>query len=358
MNTRNRFMVAMASVMMPFALMAQENLTKAMDKFISGKASSYISTDAYSLRSHDGGEVSTYSYSYKFDMPEDMKSEVDNIIKAFNKDVNKAYKVMMRTAGSDSREQMNLAYGENFEKSVIYGYYNTRNYTVMLFRDAKDSLKRYAYALSWYKEKKRIKGTFQKIYGNDPARVKEKKKKTTITYNLFRSGLVGDVYLGLIEKAKEELEMIKESLMEQGAFDEKSFEETKQALEEAKENLRQVEISFRDNSSAKEKIETSTDFLVRFGNLRSIYLTGLKEGEVDNVTLNTGIVNKIVELCKNYSYLLETVQERQVCRNGIIEMQKQSVDKYLIDLLDVAKSYLDDSNTKNGKPSTAKKGGK
>lgn len=81
------------------------------------------------------------------------------------------------------------------------------------------------------------------------------------------------------------------------------------------------------------------DFLKRFGNLRVAYYAVLDEGGSNKLTICTGIVNKILELCKSYGSLLNE-SEKVTCMDSIKEMQKRSKDNYLKALLNEAINEL------------------
>ena len=84
------------------------------------------------------------------------------------------------------------------------------------------------------------------------------------------------------------------------------------------------------------EIKTSTDFLRRFGSLRSTFMKSLSHHQTD---IRAVLVSKIQELCRSNGKLLNS-DERQLCTNSLKEMQKMESDNYIRGLLDLALSSL------------------
>ena len=85
-------------------------------------------------------------------------------------------------------------------------------------------------------------------------------------------------------------------------------------------------------SFVEDSVKTDLDFLHRFTSLRTAYKMYTDKG---NLSLKTGIVNKLLRLCKEHGYLLSP-HLREVCIAELRNMQSSSRDKFLIGLLDDA----------------------
>ena len=85
-------------------------------------------------------------------------------------------------------------------------------------------------------------------------------------------------------------------------------------------------------SFVEDSVKTDLDFLHRFTSLRTAYKMYTDKG---NLSLKTGIVNKLLRLCKEHGYLLSP-HLREVCIAELRNMQSSSKDKFLIGLLDDA----------------------
>lgn len=292
-----------ACVFIPAGLHAQENLKKAFDDFLTSKSNSeYIRTNIFS-EGIDGNEgVQTYYYSHVFDMPTSKDKEIDKLRNAFNKDINKAYKVMVRSAESYSINQIKVAYGARNQKNVLFGTHSNRNYMVMLVRDTRDSLMRYSYGLVWYvdKSKNRLCGSLNIIYGKDPAREEQMRyQKMGLTQNDIEVTNVGTDANGTIIK------------------------------------------------TYTSSISSDVDFLQRFGNLTSLYKDKVRN-IVTEESLVIGITNKILSLCRNYGYLLSK-GEKEMCIETLKELPQPYGNKFIKGILKESVVALKESKNEENK---------
>ena len=89
------------------------------------------------------------------------------------------------------------------------------------------------------------------------------------------------------------------------------------------------------------EIKTDIDFMLQFGNLRVAFLNAIKDAEAK--TLQTGLVVKIVRLCKENGKLL-TANERNTCVNSLNEMsttlRKTNPDSFMEGMLNEARNVL------------------
>lgn len=304
MNKTRTLIMAVVCAAMPAVTHAQENLIKAFDDFLNNKSNSeYIKTDMYVENNSSKGGM-TYSYYHTLDMPANKEKEIDKLRAAFNKDIDKAYKVMIKSAGSQSLEKMRVAYGSNNEKNIDFGYYPQHNYMVMLVHDKLDSLKRYCYAIVWYKDSatNRLRGSLHKIYGKDPAKVMTiKRYETTITSHENTWSPSGNT---------------------------------------------EVRIYGSDGNTSvvvyNDSIKSDIDFLQRFGNLTVAYKDKIRE-IVSEESLVIGICNKILALCNNYSFLL-TKTEKETCIETLRNLPRTHNGIYVNGILKEAMNALKESN--------------
>lgn len=295
MDKKKIFFTALVLTLMPSVTRAQENLIKAMDNFIADKnVSEYITTNIFSENPRGTKESQSYCYSHWFEMPVNFQKKIEPLRNAFYKDMDCAYNVMVKSAGSNSKEQMNIAYGDKLDKEVLFGSHSSHNYMVMLVRDKQDSLKRYCYAVTWYidHEKNSFCGSLFKIYSKDP---KQQRRNATL-YNLGK-------YLDL-------------------------------------ENLT---IGNDDNQSTArndlDSIRTDIDFLQAFGNLSVAYRKNTPYQYSGGETLLIGLANKMLEICRKHKALLSK-NEKELCIDRLKELQSWTSHKYLKGLLSESVSIL------------------
>lgn len=88
-------------------------------------------------------------------------------------------------------------------------------------------------------------------------------------------------------------------------------------------------------------VSSDIDFMKQFGNLRVAFLDAIKDSE--KKALQTGIVIKIVELCKKQAHILNN-NERSTCQSSVSEMiriiQKTNPDTFMTGMLNEANEVL------------------
>ena len=174
-------------------LYAQQNLKTAIENFINNTSiKQYIKTSIDIEKYGDNTSASTYCKSYKFDLPDENANLINDIHDSFIKDTDSAYNVLIKDANSGNNDQMKITYGKNLEKSFLFGTHKDRNYMIMLVRDQKDSLSRYCYALTWYKNEAKLCGSIYIIYGKDPKLVKTK-TLNSLNFNIKGSLIKNDI---------------------------------------------------------------------------------------------------------------------------------------------------------------------
>lgn len=297
---------------MPVAMSAQENLKKAIDNFVNSKdLGGHMQTSNYLENTGTEHKVSSFYDQYIFELPMSKKKELNPVLDAFNKDKSTAYNVYSRDAGISDDAFTTIAYGGKLDKTVAFGTHKERNYRVMLVQDRQDSLRRYCYGIVWYEDKKNDKfcGSINIVYGLNPQKTK---KKTTTYYGDF-STLES---LGGLEQLKE-LDKLKD-------------------LGKLSELGNGTYVIMNSDTSDSIQIKTSSDFLKRFGTLRSTFMKSRSYRQID---IRAVLANKIQELCRTNGKLLNS-DERQLCINSLKEMQKNESDSYVKGILDLAQSSL------------------
>lgn len=317
----------LAVAMMPVTATAQSNLIKAFDDFTGDKKlKEYIKVNAYTEKDDKDNTMASYYYSYKFEMPLSKRKCIEPVCEAFNKDTGEAYKTHIKNAGIDSEPFVTIAYGKDLDRNMSYGKFINRNYMVMFVKDGKDSLKRYAYTIVWYTDtvKNKFCGMLEKYYGPDPAALRS--RNTGHTGNNFSLSEYS-VYKPYLPKNT--LKQLKRILGNgNGHKFDSQLEENIKWMEKLVDEGYIPKINGNYTLTYNDSIKTDTDFLLRFGNLRAAYKINMREGGVDDTMLNTGLVNKIVELCDNYGHVLSD-STKKMCIDSIKELQDITPDEYL-----------------------------
>lgn len=88
-----------------------------------------------------------------------------------------------------------------------------------------------------------------------------------------------------------------------------------------------------------------SDPIQQFGNLRAAYKNSLRERNIRNTTLFTGLANSILDLCKKKGAQM-SVAEKQLCVEGLKEMQQDTPDKFIKGIFDVAVGVLNNNAEK------------
>ncbi len=228
--------------------------------------------------------------------------ELQDLASLFKENMNAAYQYREQKAGMSLGDPQRVAYGDKNEFLVDFFKYLNHNTIVMLVKDSKDVSKRYAYALDWYKAGGRLVGSARIIYGKDPQYVANSTPALTLR---------------------------KDSPILQ------------QQMEEARRNgVLHINL---EHAETTDSVITDLEFLKQFGNLRGSLIV-----QRENPTLAASIVNKLLELCKNYAYVLDKAT-RKVCWQEINRMLITVKDPYVKGLLSRASAYLEEAEKKQGK---------
>ncbi len=239
---------------------------------------------------------------FEFAIPERKQKMVDTFQKALLSNSRLAYISFTKKAGSVSIETNRVGYGNNNSMTYEFGTHKDRNYNLQYFRDRKDSTMRYVYALVWYQGMDRsVKGSVYKFYSKDPQTYK---KPLSYKMNAVQ-GLDSLVSLGNIRYNKNLV---------------RSYDLEMTPPKDAAEFIMQL-------NTLRAAFKNARDQYPYFGN------------QVTRRTLQTGIANKIVKLCKGYDKLLNA-DEKKFCASSLNKMKKDTDDEYLQSLLELTANSL------------------
>ena len=239
---------------------------------------------------------------FEFAIPGKKQKMVDTFQKALLSNSRLAYISFTKKAGSASIETNRVGYGNNNSMTYEFGTHKDRNYNLQYFRDSKDSTMRYVYALVWYQGMDRsVKGSVYKFYSKDPQTYK---KPLSYKMNAVQ-GLDSLVSLGNIRYNKNLV---------------RSYDLEMTPPKDAAEFIMQL-------NTLRAAFKNARDQYPYFGN------------QVTRRTLQTGIANKIVKLCKGYDKLLNA-DEKKFCASSLNKMKKDTDDEYLQSLLELTANSL------------------
>ena len=273
------------------------NIDQAFDKFVQDLSQDDLVTSS-SMNTYNIGMMK----GFEFAIPERKQKMVDTFQKALLSNSRLAYISFTKKAGSASIETNRVGYGNNNSMTYEFGTHKDRNYNLQYFRDSKDSTMRYVYALVWYQGMDRsVKGSVYKFYSKDPQTYK---KPLSYKMNAVQ-GLDSLVSLGNIRYNK---------------------------------NL--VRSYGLDMTPPKDAAE----FIMQLNTLRAAFKNARNQypywgNQVTRRTLQTGIANKIVKLCKGYGKLLNA-DEKKFCATSLNKMKKDTDDEYLQSLLELTANSL------------------
>ena len=273
------------------------NIDQAFDKFVQDLSQDDLVTSS-TMNTYNIGMMK----GFEFAIPERKQKMVDTFQKALLSNSRLAYISFTKKAGSASIETNRVGYGNNNSMTYEFGTHKDRNYNLQYFRDSKDSTMRYVYALVWYQGMDRsVKGSVYKFYSKDPQTYK---KPLSYKMNAVQ-GLDSLVSLGNIRYNK---------------------------------NL--VRSYGLDMTPPKDAAE----FIMQLNTLRAAFKNARDQypywgNQVTRRTLQTGIANKIVKLCKGYGKLLNA-DEKKFCATSLNKMKKDTDDEYLQSLLELTANSL------------------
>lgn len=273
------------------------NIDQAFDKFVQDLSQDDLVTSS-TMNTYNIGMMK----GFEFAVPRKKQKMVDTFHKALLSNSRLAYISFTKKAGSASIETNRVGYGNNNSTTYLFGAHKDRNYNLQYIRDRKDSTMRYVYALVWYPGKNDVVlGSVYKFYSKDPQAY-----KMSLSYKMNAvQGLDSLVSLGNIRYNK---------------------------------NLvRSYGLDMTPPKDAAEFIMQLNTLRAAFKNARDQY--PYLGNQVTRRTLQTGVANKIVKLCKGYAKLLNA-DEKKFCATSLNVMKKDTDDEYLQSLLGLTANSL------------------
>ena len=273
------------------------SIDQAFDKFVQDLLQDDLVTSS-TMNTYNIGMMK----GFEFAVPGKKQKMVDTFHKALLSNSRLAYISFTKKAGSASIETNRVGYGNNNSTTYEFGTHKDRNYNLQYFRDSKDSTMRYVYALVWYPGKDdMVLGSVYKFYSKDPQAYKK-----SLVYKMNAvQGLDSLVSLGSIRYNR---------------------------------NLaRSYDLEMTPPKDAAE-------FMVQLNTLRAAFKNARDQypylgNQVTRRTLQTGVANKIVKLCKGYAKLLNA-DEKKFCATSLNGMRKDTDDDYLQSLLELTANSL------------------
>lgn len=272
-------------------------IDQAFDKFVQDLLQDDLVTSS-TMNTYNIGMMK----GFEFAVPRKKQKMVDTFHKALLSNSRLAYISFTKKAGSASIETNRVGYGNNNSTTYEFGTHKDRNYNLQYIRNRKDSTMRYVYALVWYPGKNdMVLGSVYKFYSKDPQTY-----KTSLSYKMKADqGLDSLVFLGNIRYNK---------------------------------NLvRSYDLEMTPPKDAAEFIMQLNTLRAAFKNARDQY--PYLGNQVTRRTLQTGVANKIVKLCKGYGKLLNA-DEKKFCATSLNGMKKDTDDEYLQNLLELTANSL------------------
>lgn len=279
-------------------------IDQAFDKFVQDLLQDDLVTSS-SMNTYNIGMMK----GFEFAVPRKKQKMVDTFHKALLSNSRLAYISFTKKAGSASNETNRVGYGNNNSTTYEFGTHKDRNYNLQYFRDRKDSTMRYVYALVWYQGMDRsVKGSVYKFYSKDPQTYKKPSANT------------------------------------------QPFSYTKPSIQDLDSLfLQRKNFNFNMNLARSYDLEMTppkdaAEFMMQLNTLRAAFknakdLYPYFGNQVTRRTLQTGIANKIVKLCKGYGKLLNA-DEKKFCATSLNKMKKDTDDEYLQSLLELTANSL------------------
>ena len=306
---KTTFKLAFVACLMVFssACHAQKpipSIDQAFDKFVQDLSQDDLVTSS-SMNTYNIGMMK----GFEFAIPERKQKMVDTFQKALLSNSRLAYISFTKKAGSLSLETNRVGYGKDNSMTYEFGTHKDRNYNLQYFRDSKDSTMRYVYALVWYQGMDHsVKGSVYKFYSKDPQTYK-KPSANTQPFSYTKPSVQSLDSLVLLGKNFK----FNKSLAGSYYFDETP-------PKDAAEFMMQL-------NTLRAAFKNAKDLYPYLGN------------QVTRRTLQTGIANKIVKLCKGYGKLLNA-DEKKFCATSLNKMKKDTDDEYLQSLLELTANSL------------------
>lgn len=300
MKTTFKLAFVACLMMLSSACHAQKSIPaidQAFDKFVQDLSQDDLVTSS-TMNTYNIGMMK----GFEFAVPRKKQKMVDTFHKALLSNSRLAYISFTKKAGSASIETNRVGYGNNNSTTYEFGTHKDRNYNLQYIRNCKDSTMRYVYALVWYPGKDdMVLGSVYKFYSKDPQAY-----KVSLSYKMNAvQGLDSLVSLGSIRYNR---------------------------------NLaRSYDLEMTPPKDAAEFMVQLNTLCAAFKNANDQY--PYLGDQVTRRTLQTGVANKIVKLCKGYGKLLNA-DEKKFCATSLNKMKKDTGDEYLQSLLELTANSL------------------
>ena len=298
-----------------------QNIDQAFDKFVQDLSQDDLVTSS-TMNTYNIGMMK----GFEFAVPRKKQKMVDTFHKALLSNSRIAYTSFTKKAGSASIETNRVGYGNNNSTTYEFGTHKDRNYNLQYFRDRKDSTMRYVYALVWYQGMDRsVKGSVYKFYSKDPQTYK-KPSANTQPFSYTKPSIQDlDSLLKSFSYTKPSIQDLDSLFLQRKNF---------------KFNMNLAGSYYFNETPPKDAAE----FMMQLNTLRAAFknagdLYSNFGNQVTRRTLQTGIANKIVKLCKGYGKLLNA-DEKKFCATSLNKMKKDTDDEYLQSLLELTANSL------------------
>ncbi len=327
---------------------AQENVDKEMDEFISHEPLKYLSRTTIQYNG-----VNDFYGEYEFSLPKKEKKEFETLKEAFYKDMPDAYEIMDKKAGNKQKKNITIGYGKNLNKNLHIGWPTNGtddNILFLFFNDKDNDINRTVYGMVWQEKGKKTTGKLYKIKSPNPK--KWKKGTNTVTspqVKVERSTthiIKGDGSKieagpnGTIITTKDGKVITPgttvttttttsnngkvQSIVTLDGGTIKVYDDGRVGVTDNKGNESIVSSAFSASSSN----EYATDPIQKFSNMRAAYLENIREGNIGNTSMLTGLANSILDFCKKNGKDMNQ-SEKSLCIKGLSEMQDKTPDDYI-----------------------------
>lgn len=286
------------------------NIDQAFDKFVQDLSQDDLVTSS-TMNTYNIGMMK----GFEFAVPRKKQKMVDTFHKALLSNSRLAYISFTKKAGSASIETNRVGYGNNNSTTYEFGTHKDRNYNLQYIRNCKDSTMRYVYALVWYPGKDdMVLGSVYKFYSKDP----QTYKKPSANVKSFSYTQPFSYTKPSVQSLDSLVLLAKNFKFDKSLAGSYYFDET--PPKDAAEFMMQL-------NTLRAAFKNAKDLYPYLGN------------QVFRRTLQTGIANKIVKLCKGYGKLLNA-DEKKFCATSLNKMKKDTDDEYLQSLLELTANSL------------------
>ncbi len=331
--------------------MAQENVKEELEKFVSQISENHIS---YS-KSQTNSSNDFYG-EYSFTLTKKERKNFETVKKAFYKDLSDAYSVFRKEAGDKTKKNILIGYGETLNENLRIGWPmndSDDNILFLFFNDKDDESYRTVYGMVWREKGSKTEGKMYKIRSQNPMKSKKNKlfssspkvkvnKEKTLVQNVDGLKIVTGPN-GTVVTGKDGKEIYSSSTITKttpGGKIQSTIslgDETVTIMKDGKVIItdKNGDISPLTNGYSVTTNSYTTDPIQKFSNMRAAYLENLKEGNIDNTSILTGLANSILSFCKDNGSKMNE-DERILCLKGLQEMQDSTPDDYIKGIFSLA----------------------